>query len=222
MRGQTLSAIVCASLVSTLACSAPINTGYLDQQAVMQPGQFMDGVWCDDQIDQPPTYSQVRVVSVEARGIEDRKGVSTDDAVSWLREQLAQASDESNDDDVLLTLPGEGPVASLELAITEMTPGSVAGRFWGGEFGAGHAFVQVEGKLTDASEGALLCELVQRARASGAVGFRDWGGDAGPAMVEEMLGLVAQALIQELRVKLQGSRGPTRSAIPTALPSTGA
>jgi len=204
MRGHAISTITAAFMVSTVACSTPVSTGYLDRQALLQPGQYLDGAWCSDRVGQAPAYSEVRVVSVEALGIQDRRGVSTRDAVSWLRAQLGLGSDESSGDDVLLRFSDKGPIANLELAITEMDPGSATARIWAGEFGAGHAFVQVEGKLTDATEGTLLCELVQRTRASGAVGFRDLGGDSGPAMVEQMLGMVARALRDELRVKLQG------------------
>ena len=202
MRVYALSATI-GFVVLAVGCSSPVSTGYLDRQALLQPGQYLDGVWCSDRVGQAPAYSHVRVVSVEAHGVQDAKGVSASDAVSWLRTQL-MAGDESNHDDVFLMISDKGPTASLELVITEMTPGSVAARFWAGEFGAGHASVQVEGKLTDATEGVLLCELVQRTRASGAAGLRDLGGDSGPAMVKQMLGMVARALRDERRVKLQG------------------
>ena len=78
---------------------------------------------------------------------------------------------------------------------------------WAAEFGAGHAYVQVEGKLTNPADGTLLCEMVQRTRASGALGYRDLAADSGPAMVQQMLGMVARALRKELRFKLVGDPG---------------
>lgn len=195
--------ITATLIVSSVSCSTPVSTGYLDQQALHQPGQYLDGVWCSDRVGQKPAYSEVRVSSIQAIGIEDHRGVSTADAVAWLSARLGVSGGE----DVLLRFSDDGPVASLELAITEMDPGSAAARIWAGELGAGHAFVQVEGKLTDATDGTLLCELVQRTRASGAIGFRDVGGDSGPAMVKEMLGMIAAAVRDELRAKLQGEPG---------------
>lgn len=203
MRRNAISMITATLIVSSVSCSTPVSTGYLDQQALHQPGQYLDGVWCSDRVGQKPAYSEVRVSSIQAIGIEDHRGVSTADAVAWLSARLGVSGGE----DVLLRFSDDGPVASLELAITEMDPGSAAARIWAGELGAGHAFVQVEGKLTDATDGTLLCELVQRTRASGAIGFRDVGGDSGPAMVKEMLGMIAAAVRDELRAKLQGEPG---------------
>jgi hypothetical protein len=182
-------------------------TGYLERQSELLPGRYLDGFWCSDRLNGQPSYSEIRLVSIEPRGIEDHRGVSVADAVLWLRAHLAPSAPPTGTV-VLLSLPGAGPTADLELAITEMTPGSVAARFWAGELGAGHAYVQVEGRLVDSGDGGLLCELVQRTRASGAVGFRDLGGDSGPAMVKQMLGMVARAIRGELGAKLGALSGP--------------
>ncbi|MHC4067036.1 MAG: DUF4410 domain-containing protein [Planctomycetota bacterium] len=200
MTRHAISTITATLIVSSVSCSTPVSTGYLDQQALHQPGQYLDGMWCSDRVSRKPAYSEVRISSVQAIGIRDRRGVSTEDAVSWLRAHL----ETSRGEDVLLRFSDHGPVASLELAITEMDPGSAVARILVGELGAGHAFVQVEGKLTDATDGTLLCELVQRTRASGAIGFRDVGGDSGPAMVKQILGMIAAAVRDELRAKLEG------------------
>jgi len=199
-RLRSLTATVLA-LLSTISCSTPIATGYLEHQGQLEAGQYLDGLWCSDLL-ASRSYSEVKITSIEARGIEDNRGVSAAEAVSWLRAHLLAAPEESTGGDVLLSFPGSGPSANLELAITEMTPGSVAARIWAGEFGAGHAYVQVEGRLTDAADGGVLCEFAQRTRASGAVGFRDLGGDSGPAMVKQMLAMVARALRSELIAKL--------------------
>jgi hypothetical protein len=200
-RLQQLTVTALAAL-SVVSCSTPVATGYLKHQSQVEPGQFLDGVWCSDRLGSGPSYSAVKLISIEPRGIEDRRGVSAADAVSSLRGHLFAATGNSPKEDVLLSFSNAGPSADLELAITEMTPGSVAARFWAGEFGAGHAYVQVEGRLTDSTDGGVLCELVQRTRASGAVGFRDLGGDSGPAMVKQMLGMVARALLSELIAEL--------------------
>lgn len=192
-----LGAVVAISFV--LACSRPMPTGYLDQQASLQPARYMDNVWCSDRVAQTPSYANVRVASVEGRGIVDGEGVSVDEAVAWLRSELNPPSDPEA---TWMRLTGEGPNVDLEAAITEMTPGSVMKRFWAAEFGAGHAYVQVEARLKDATDGELLCEMVQRTRASGGVGFQDLGGDAGPAMVRRMLGMVARAMRSEIRAQL--------------------
>ena len=68
-----------------------------------------------------------------------------------------------------------GVGARLELAITEMTPGSSSVRLWAGEFGAGHAFVQVEGQVLYVESGTELATFCDRRRASGAAGLKDVG-----------------------------------------------
>jgi hypothetical protein len=195
VRQLAATGIVAAAAAS---CSTPVPTGYLEHQNQLEPSQYLDGVWCSDHLGSGSSYSQVRLVSIKPRGIEDHRGVSKEDAVSWLRSYLLPSQGTGLAEDVVVSLRGSGPAANLELAITEMTPGSAAARMWAGELGAGHAYVQVEARLTDSIDGAVLCEFVQRTSASGAVGFRDLGGDSGPAMVKQMLGMVAKALRNEL------------------------
>ena len=89
--------------------------------------------------------------------------------------------------------------AKLEIAITEMTPGSAAGRMFAGELGLGHAWVQVEGRVVDIDLNEEVVAFSDRRRHSGAIGFRDIGGDAGPSLVREMLETIAAELVQELR-----------------------
>jgi len=68
-----------------------------------------------------------------------------------------------------------------------------------GELGAGHAQVQVEGKITNMSNGDLLATFAERRRSSGAVGFKDLGGDAGPALIKHMIGEISSDINDELR-----------------------
>ncbi len=88
--------------------------------------------------------------------------------------------------------------AVLHIAITEMTPGSAGGRIFAGELGMGHAFVQVEGRLVDLESGKDLVAFADRRRSSGAIGFEDMGGDAGPRLVRRMLKGIAADLVREL------------------------
>ena len=68
----------------------------------------------------------------------------------------------------------------FDLAITHMDPGSSAERLWAGEFDAGHAQLQVEGKVVDIESGEIVAAFAERRRYSGALGAEDLGGDAGP------------------------------------------
>jgi hypothetical protein len=88
--------------------------------------------------------------------------------------------------------------AKLTLAVTYLTPGSATKRTWAAEFGAGHAIVQVEGKLIDSKTGNELAEFAERRRDSGTIGFEDIGGDAGPTLVRRLLHNVGEDFVKEL------------------------
>ena len=92
----------------------------------------------------------------------------------------------------------DSATAKISLAITYLTPGSVAGRFWAAELGAGHAIVQVDGKVIDAVTGKEIACFEDRQRDSGAIGFEDLGGDAGPRMVKRMLESISVNFVKEL------------------------
>jgi hypothetical protein len=79
-----------------------------------------------------------------------------------------------------------------------MTTGSAFARMVAGELGAGHGWVQIEGRVTDEESGVLLVSFADRRRGSGAVGFRDLGGDSGPAMVREMITAIGFGIRSEL------------------------
>ena len=184
--------------VLVAACSTPTPGTYLDDYARMQEGTYLDQFWSNPERITERRYTRIVLGSIEPVGIEDQKGVTIEQALGWLRESFRYAQPAA-DPPILFDGGATGRVARLELAVTRMDPGSAAARIFAGELGAGHVDVQVEGRLVDAEDGELLATFSQRTRASGAVGFRDVGGDAGPAMVEEIMGMIARAVQNELR-----------------------
>jgi hypothetical protein len=77
-------------------------------------------------------------------------------------------------------------------------PGGGFARVMAGELGAGHAWVQVEGRVTDPTSGALLAAFADRQRDSGLAGVRDTFGDVGPSLVKERLTAIGRAARLEL------------------------
>jgi hypothetical protein len=89
------------------------------------------------------------------------------------------------------------------MAITYLTPGNATARILAAELGAGHAFVQVEGKLTDAKTGEEIARFADRRRDSGSIGFEDVGGDAGPRLVERLLKGISADVVKELSATVE-------------------
>jgi len=90
----------------------------------------------------------------------------------------------------------------LQLAITQMDPGSAVGRMIVGELGAGHAKIQVEGRLEN-NAGDIIMAFSDLRSNSGAIGLKDLGGDAGPQLVKDSLGELAEAIMAELKSNME-------------------
>ena len=179
------------------SCSTPQTTGYLADYAHLEKGRFIEMYFADRSSIAKGHYNRLVLGSISTDAIRDQKNVSRSESVRWLRNSLL-LSPEASADPVVLSKPGAGATAQLDLGITEMNPGSAAARILAGEFGAGHAWVQVEGRVTDPQGGATLATFAERRRSSGATGFRDVGGDSGPALIEELIEEIGADIRREL------------------------
>lgn len=185
-----------AALVATFGCAAsPKHTTFLSSYASMDSGRFIDGSWADASAIKASNPSAIVLGEIDTSAIRDRKGVTTEDATSALRDALVGRG---TGREKVLSLHGDGPVARLEVAITEMTPGDAVARVIAAELGAGHAMIQVDGRVLDSETGKPLAALVDRRRGTGALGLRDTFGSSGPTMVREMLQGVGEDFRREL------------------------
>jgi hypothetical protein len=91
----------------------------------------------------------------------------------------------------------DSATSKLSLAITQLNPGNQAARIIAAELGAGHAFVQVEGKLLTIS-GAEAAAFVDRRRSSGLIGIKDTFGDAAPNLIKKMIENISADAVAEL------------------------
>ena len=80
-----------------------------------------------------------------------------------------------------------------------MTPGSSSGRMIAGEFGLGHAVVQVEGKMTDAKTHDTIATFGDLRQSSGMIGLQDLAGDAGADLVRDMLEDIGADVMKEIQ-----------------------
>ncbi len=186
---RSFLALLC--LGSLIGCaSAPATSGYLANYDRLQPGEHLEKFWANTAQIQKAESVTVHLREVQTEMITDQKDVSVADCAAWLTAELDSAEFVSTD--------AEGASIRLDLAITFMSPGSAAGRIFAGELGAGHAQVQIEGKVSDAVSNELLATFAERRRSSGAIGIKDLGGDASPGLIEQMIGLVAEDIRNEL------------------------
>jgi hypothetical protein len=150
-------------------------------------------MWSDHDRIKQGQYKRIAIGRIESRVVDTEK-VTGEQACGWLRSAVLKAG---SSETLVVGVP-TGKTAKLDLAITEMTPGSAFARIMAGEIGAGHAWVQIEGRVIDEESGVLLASFADRRRKSGAHGFRDVMGDSGPAMVREMIRAIAGGIRSEL------------------------
>jgi hypothetical protein len=202
MKTSKTGVLVVALLLLGLSLSscAPLRTGYLRDYDKLQKGKYLESYWSNTALIEKKKYSLIGVEAINVDRITNQTGVTTEDCRTWLQNALIRATSTLRRQFVFWTVKDqEKAQTKLEIAITEMTPGSAGGRMFAGEFGLGHAWVQVEGRLVDIESNEEVVVFSERRRHSGAIGFRDLGGDAGPALVRELLEGIAADSVKELR-----------------------
>jgi Domain of unknown function (DUF4410) len=190
---------ICTAMLITIfaaGCSTGVKkTNFHSDYSRLHQGKYIKGFCRAPELNKE-AVSRVFLEAIDTSQMGPQEKVPPTNAVFWLKNSVQ---------DHLKTEPPCGlaaeaseSTAKLTLAITYLTPGSASKRTWAGEFGAGHAIVQVEGKLTDSKTGNELAEFAERRRDSGAIGFEDIGGDAGPTLVRRLLVNVGDDFVKEL------------------------
>lgn len=177
-------------LIALLACatascaSAPTTPISLPKDVPLADGGYLDKVWLNRSAISEKLYSGIELSPITAIGVSDGKAVTVDDAKSWLREGFV--GDSSRKTPTVGTMTKS--VARLNLVVTEIDPGSTAARFWAGELGAGHAWVQVEGTLLGLEDHPVLAYFAHRQRASGVLTLENSRGkDSSPVLIRRMM-----------------------------------
>ncbi len=187
----------CLTVVALTAsgCATANKSGFLSGYERLHRGEYLESYWSAPGLNRQ-AVSRIYVDPIDTSRVKDQPNVTVGDASSWLNTAIVSS---------IQTQPGwstveqsENSTSKLLLAITRLTPGSAGGRIFAGELGMGHASVQVEAKLIDPGTGAELACLADRRRDSGAIGFEDVGGDAGPKLVKRMLEKIASDLVKEV------------------------
>jgi len=188
--GPVILAILLVGCTST-----PKETDYSQGELPRIPGGYVDGAWFDVSKITRFGFTGVELSSVESFRVSDVKNISVAEALSWLREGLTERQAANQ----ILAGNNSGAVAELEVVLAELDPGSTIVRFWAGEFGAGHAWIQVEGIVKEADTGSVVGRLVQRTRISGVFGLHNSRfKDSGPVLVRQMLLKAGRAFRSEV------------------------
>jgi hypothetical protein len=185
--------VLIGAFALTANAASPKATGYLLDYDRLVEGEYLEAYWIDMAVIERTEQPNILLGDIAIKGVKDHKGVTVADCVGWLKNDLLGGAIVSAD---------QGAPYRLELAITHMDPGSAAKRIWAGEFGAGHAMLQIEGKVVDVESGAVIAEFAERRRSSGAIGVEDLGGDAGPHIIEHLVSLISADVSRELLASL--------------------
>jgi hypothetical protein len=187
--------LMCSLALLLSGCGSMQPTGYLNDYGRLESGNNLEKVWHEPSLRMES--SSILVKEINTEHISDAKGVSVTDAVEWMKSALNYYS-KVHGLNFAYDVNETQYKYELDLAITKMTPGSSSARFWAAEFGAGHAMVQIEGKVTNQNSNPIMTFSDLRQN-SGALGFKDIGGNAGPQLVHESIKELAEAIVLELK-----------------------
>lgn len=170
--------------------SAPTTTGYLSDYDQLAKGRYLEKYRADTSRITKMKSPSILLGKISVDKVSDQRGITVEDCVSMLKADLKEGGLISDQN---LTAP-----VRLDLAITELNPGSASGRIWAGELGVGHAHLQIEGKVVDVKTGQVLAAFAERHGSSGDIGVDDFSGDAGPKLIRKMIKLTSERVNKEL------------------------
>lgn len=168
----------------------PVESGYLSDYSRLQPGDHLERYWVDTNLVKKSEPPNIVLGTISAPGITDHEDVTVADCITWLTTGLlaGTAISDSNPD----------ARYRLDVAITFMDPGSASERILAGEFGAGEARLQTEGKIIDLETGQLVAAFVEPQHTSGALGLGDIVGDSETGLIEVLIRALSKNVNNEL------------------------
>ena len=181
--------VLLSCMILTAHAVSPKASGYLSDYNRLVEGEYLEAYWVDMARIKRSNPPRILLGEISIAGIKDHKGVTVADCVGWLKNDLLKGRIISDSQEAKYR---------LDLAITHMDPGSAAKRLLAGEIGAGHAQLQIEGKVIDIQSGKVLASFAERRRSSGAIGIEDMAGDAGPHIIEHLVSLISADVNSEL------------------------
>ncbi|MEM9281757.1 MAG: DUF4410 domain-containing protein [Verrucomicrobiota bacterium] len=183
--------------IALSSCHTVKETDYLSNYEVLEKGDLLERVWQAPNASIPQS-ARIQLNTIDTRSIQDHEMISASQAKEILTSRLLTTGKTKEINITTNKNSQTTEFAILEISIVKMTPGSAAARILAGELGAGHAIVQVEGKLLRKSNGEALFIFSDRRGASGLAGIKDLAGDQGKNLVTKLLTAIADDIVAEL------------------------
>lgn len=181
--------VLLACLIADTHAASPKPSGFLKDYSQLVEGEYLEAVWADMPAIQRSEAPEIMLGDIAMVGVSDGKDVSVTDCVSWLKRDILSGN--------IVSEQRDAPYR-LELAITHLDPGSAAARILAGEFGAGHAQLQVEGRVLDVKNNHVVFRFAERRRSSGKIGLEDLDGKGAVHIFEHLAALVSSDVNNEL------------------------
>jgi len=202
--GYVMKRILCViaaagSIIIAGGCaSTPTDSGYLSNYSELQQGKYLEKQLAHTDGIKKTANPKIMLGSISVDKISDKKDVSVKDCVAWLTTGLEKEG--------MISAKNSKAELRMDLAITDMSPGSAANRILAGELGAGHAHVQIEGRVVDIKSGKVLFSFADKQGSSGEIGLDDLGGDAGASLVEQMIVKISKNINKEIRLNFSSAK----------------
>lgn len=189
--------------VSLVLCSIGcVTTKYshinvMENSKIAMEGKHVDRIWVGNEAASEIRTNGLIVENIVIDSIKDEKGISRNECLKYLEKQI-----EDEYYKIGIVSKGTNPQnCKLTFIFTNMSPGNAASRVWAGELGFGHANVEIQAIIKNA-DGKRIVEISDSRNNSGAIGFRDTFGDAGPTLVKELIKQISENILKELKLIL--------------------
>lgn len=164
-----------------------------------QDGTHVDKVWVDE-----TKLSDIKTIGIGIGeicidSINDEKGITREDCREYLKKKLLEKAPSYG-----ISIDDIDDNLKSKWVFTNMSPGDAASRVWAGEFGFGHANVEIQVIVFDQS-GNRVIEISDSRNNSGNIGLRDsFSRDGGPEFVKEIIEQIATNILEELKLIING------------------
>ena len=196
---KTVFGIVWLNFV-LIGCTSPvIDTGFHSDYAKLKRGEHLQRCFVNQSAISINDYSGIVIRSITTKNLINRRGISINDSKHWLESYLKRSASAKNIPILTEDSFGANPVL-LELCITEMTPGDERYQLLSSGLGAGHAYIQVEGRVLDSISGEELFLFSERERSTGKDRTTGMVQNSGPQLVLKMIEKISEDIVDELQL----------------------
>lgn len=164
-----------------------------------QKGTHVDKIWVDDSKVSEIKAIGITIGQIYIDSIKNEEGITKEECREYLRKQLLEKAPSYG-----ISIDSIPENLKSNWIFTNMSPGHAASRKWAGEFGFGHANVEIQVIIFDKG-GKRVIEISDSRNNSGGIGLRDsFSGDGGAEFVKEIIEQISTNILEELKLVLRG------------------